>query len=578
MTNRKAVNMKMSFMEYIEQIGKEQASIFNDIYFDSYYLLNDYQFVYDNIESIITCKTLHWEKMNFEQYYNIFKALTDKYPNDMYKDKNLLKDSYCELLIYIMQQIEEAPIDIQKQFVSDDYFQDFLLKYGKNVLTIKNVPVLSNLNTYDFYMHLKLFQSKLLMQKYSEFIYLLKLSHYKKELTSEFLQRPDILRKLTHTCNYDLLQDFLKTIDYELDTTAIRQEHNLFCDHLINYLSKSNDDYLENKQIKNFFSTMKVDLPLKIKNNEQDLIKYLIVCTIVSRHFETEPYNFLMDLRTLTEYVLDEDRDIKYNFPNMNIYTKLVNPTKYSIQELIDLYHFMKDKDISAQLYDDWNLAKKEFVEELNEKIINRNNMPLKDEKLSRKYGVDIYRIDSQKSYYIIIHNTSISINDQNSIDLMIKQNGLFGRSCLSVQDENHLRFFEEYTNAQPLILIFDNLDDRFLTYIYPSDAFSTSLYESEEGTPRKIFPLKKLMKYTGFYDFNELTYYTDTKYENGIDAKSPLKPFAILCEDLITKDFVTAAKKMHVPIIFRSTFKKPKKTDDMIDYYEGIQKYKSFR
>ena len=373
MTNRKAVNMKMSFMEYIEQIGQEQASILNDIYFDSYYLLNDYQFVYDNIECIITCKNLHWEKMNFEQYYNIFRALTDKYPSDTYKDKNLLKDSYCELLIYILQQIEKAPIDIQKQFVSDDYFQEFLLKYGKSILTIKNVPVLSNLNTYDFYMHLKLFQSKLLMQKYSEFIYLLKLSHYKKELTSEFLQRTDILRKLTHTCNYDLLQDFLKTIDYELDTTTIRQEHNLFCDHLINYLSKSNDDYLENKQIKNFFSTMKVDLPLKIKNNEQDLIKYLIVCDNVFSGTSFDD-NFLMDLRTLTEYVLDEDRDIKYNFPNMDIYTKMVNPTKYSIQELIDLYHFMKDKDIPAQLYDDWNLAKKEFVEELNEKIINRNN------------------------------------------------------------------------------------------------------------------------------------------------------------------------------------------------------------
>lgn len=368
------------------------------------------------------------------------------------------------------------------------------------------------------------------------------------------LENKDFVRRIAHTFDFNLFHNTIEKLSIKNDASNLLEEHLKFCDKLIA------DIIPENNYIKDIEYYEAIDSEFIYTSiTDEKSLKDLVINTTISRYFQTGPYNFLIDLKSFLDHINDDNRISKYSFPNKDLYTKIVHYEDYSLQELINLYYSLKDSHIMEEFYDDWNLAKDEFVEELNSKIITHNNMPPKDKKLSKVFGIDIYNLKTS-DYYLLIHDTSIKPDNKRGIQLIKKNKGVFGRTCLSVQDQNHIISFSGSLGVElssSIKLVFEHLDSRFLTFIYPEDAFSTSLNHSDSfyNTPRKIFPLKTLMDYTNNNEYNELTYYTSTTDENGIEeTKSPLLPIAILCEDDISHDEVLVANILKVPIIFRKT------------------------
>lgn len=377
-----------------------------------------------------------------------------------------------------------------------------------------------------------------------------------------------ILKKMTQTHHFQQINAILNKLDEIMDTTSLRIAHEKYCDKLIADIENNDIDLTQltsnSEQSKNSFDAVFL----------KDTKKYFLISVLLSRYFQTSPNNALIDLNTLCDYILDDERLRRYAFKNIDIYEKIVHFNNYSTSELIDLYHSLKDKNIMEDFYDDWHLAIKEFVEELNEKIVDKDHMPPKDDDLSRQYGIDIYRIAEDYEHFILVHNTGINIYLKEKIREIFDRQKHFLRTCFSIQNQNHVIYFLDY-QINSLILVFGGIDPYHLTNIYPTDAFSSTISDNKTYHLKKIFPLRRLMQLTGTYDYNELTYYPYIEKYNDIETiQEHLIPLAILCDDEIKERHIEIAKEMNIPIIIREKSKILRKTTKIKPYYKDKLSY----
>lgn len=542
--------------------------------------LSDFNFVFEYVENILTLPGSRVKELTYNNCRNVLKALEVAYHFEQYKE-----NAYDEFLLQVLYFFSATNDEVQAQLLNDEHFQEFFLEMGPKAININQIEnsifnrELDYQSQLSFISQVKAIKSQLLKMQAKEWA---KLIQNTPEFYGVFLQMPFYDKKkllaMAHSCQYNDFNSMLTNLEKEFDVSLLREEHNRFCDQTIAYLKDGKID------AKLLLEDCNIDYNFKDKYIVNSELKYFVIYTIISRYFQCIPQDFITDLNSFVEYVVDPNRKHNYEFPNMTIYDKLINSDSYSLAELIQLYEDLKDKNIMAEFYDDWNLAKKEFVEELNEKIISRNNMPQLDEKLSEHYQVKIYYL-GYEDHYLLVHNTSISIKNISRIkEQVVDRNGNHIRTCLSIHDQNHITFFEDNneTNSTTLKLAFDNLDSRFLTFICPEDAFSTGINKSEDGTLRKIIPLKTLMDYTPPFQYNELTYYPNPQETDEYNSEiGRLRPFAIICES--KKDLKATAKiatLLDLPIIFRDNEKikanrSTKRKYYAFKHYEHPESYK---
>lgn len=70
----------------------------------------------------------------------------------------------------------------------------------------------------------------------------------------------------------------------------------------------------------------------------------------ISRNYETDPYNVLIDIETLDEFANQNNRYLR----GYNIYDFLVNYESKSVFKIIEFYLKNKDLLLREMLYYDW--------------------------------------------------------------------------------------------------------------------------------------------------------------------------------------------------------------------------------
>lgn len=546
-------------------------------------LLTDKEWVYENVEYLFVYDIFNYQKYQGpEEYYLLFETLIEKYNMEEDYDK-FLSDSNCldvksKWKNFAIQLVDFFAHAFDYNGVLDDLFQreDFI-NY--------------------FFRYPKIYTPKLLAD--FEYYGISKLLNY-EEFASYYLEQPDRLillmrhkpklkvpaklfsdnrfLKIAHDIN---VENFYFNMIFVWENSSgihCLEEHQRFCDYQMTHVDngilprlrkeyesslenvpeedfKCNSNHLKKQVIQRIFELSKEKSIPRIQFY-QELSKYIAVGLLISRYFETSPYNLLIDIRTLYEFAVKNHRKLEGDF----IYEFLINFEKFDIFYIIDFYQKVKDLPLKDILYDDWEKQKNEFVEEVNRNMIQLENLISK----TSDYGVPYYDISDLENP-ILVHNTGIAINDFDEINQMIHRikNGGGHMLCFSLQDLDHQVFYNKIRN-HTIKFIYGTLDPTHVGIINHEDAYSQGLTEVEYNNrcyQRRLYTLEEFMMLTSNY--NEIVYSIKNQ---------PIMPLGVLCEKEPTSEEIKVAQELNIAIFYR-----PKKIPEKAPFSsskELTQKY----
>lgn len=546
-------------------------------------LLTNYEWVYDHVEEIfVRCAIDYQQNQGLEQYYTFFKALTSKYSveedyikylksnNGLYicrwntfasKLLNFIGSSFDERLEKLLDKKEV--MDYLKKYPSL-YDNDILSASGSYIIT----KFLEDSNYHNCYIN-----------NYHNLISLIRKFPPNFNIPTNLMLNKKIIKDISRTHHIEEFYFELAFIKEKVCILPYLEEHIRYCDEQVSNIknnilpiyeeeykkSKKNIDLenihylfnnMEQQVIKRIFEMNKCET-LPKTYLYQELSKYMLVGMYMSRNFETDPYNLLIDIETLYSFAIKNNIQLK----GMEIYKFLINFEKFTMEQIIEIYNKTKNINLKEILYDDWNNQKESFINELNDKMLNLNN--LEKTIIDNVECYDITNIDKP----ILVHNTAISINSSDEINKMIDRinKGYIHRICLSVQDKNHNKFYEEKEtkNKKTIKFAYGILESNRVGIINHTDAYSLDGNNVEVENwdyKRNLYTLNSFMEQTN--EYNEINYIIE-----GI----PFLPIGIICDDEITKEEIEIANKMNLPIIYRK-LKDVEKT--FVDEQPLVKKY----
>lgn len=544
-------------------------------------LLNNYEWVYKHVEKIFCNNKLDYQKyQGFEQYYTFFKALINKYSlaedyEKYIQNDNVNKIKWSVFAINLIDFLNHAFDERLKKLLDKDDVIGYFLKYSK-IYTPKIISNFSEIGLekflqYDYY-------ASYYVENYDELIGLIR-KNLKISIPKNIILNENFIQNVSRTHQIENFYFKLHFIREQVCDLPFLEEHKKYCDYQVknikdnilpcyrerydksvNTIPYENIDILfnsmESQVVKRIFK-LKENNELSKKYVYQELSKYTIIGMYMSRNYQTDPYNLLIDIETLYEFAINNNRKLK----GQKIYEFLISFESKTINEIINMYNFSKELPIMEILYDDWNNQKDSFIKELNSKTFNISNLlPISIN------GVTCYDI-SDISNPIIVHNTSIPIDDLEKIEDMVNKikKGLKYRVCLSVQDNNHTTFYDEKEkkDKRTIKLAYGALDSNRVGIIYHTDSYSLfgDKVEPENFSfTRKLYTVESLLKCTNTY--NEIVYII-----NGL----PFLPIGIICEYDVTECDIKVANMLNIPILYR------KKRESVIETIDEVNLGKQY-
>ena len=94
---------------------------------------------------------------------------------------------------------------------------------------------------------------------------------------------------------------------------------------------------------------------------------------IIDYHFEDIYYNFLIDLKELSNFQQTKGKTL--NDGDIKIYNNLLNLDNLSYNEKLTLFEQLKTKNPLEKYYDDFRTAKNKAYSMVKEQMLNFDNM-----------------------------------------------------------------------------------------------------------------------------------------------------------------------------------------------------------
>lgn len=537
-------------------------------------LLTDYNWVYEHAEELFCNSKLYYQKyQSTDAYYTLFKALTNKYSLENDYDEMLfsnipaLKMKWKSFAYNLIDFLTHAFDKRLKELLNKPDVINYFLKY-QEIYDINTIMLFSHEGIEKFLEHPQI--AALYTNNYTNLIQLIK-NNPKITISPKIILSEKIIKDMSRTHHIEEFYYNLYFIREQVSDQPFLDEQCKFCDEQIKNIKngiipcyqeeyKKSKNEISHNELNNYnYMQRQVMERIFQKNNletlpknylYQELSKYMIIGMYISRNYQTDPYNLLIDIETLQEFATTENRQLQ----GQEIYNFLTSFEDKTINEIIDFYHQGKSLPLMDILYDDWTTEKNKFIEELNSKMY----MPL-DNPLITKNNITYYDITDIEEP-ILVHNTVIEIDNKKKINEMIEhiKQGTKYRICLSIQDKNHNTFYEEdHTKQKRTIkLAYGPLTPNRVGTICHTDAYSKGATEIEidnQNYKRRLYTMKSFMDKTT--DYNELVYLINS---------IPFPPIGIICEDEITPEEQAIASELNIPILYRQ-----KKTSTYRPYQE---------
>ncbi len=557
-----------------ELLANEEFSSFLNSLVESPHhpLLTDKKWMYDHVEALFVHAMFSYQRnQGPEEYYLLFKTLIEKYDVEEDYEKLLNNPEHSFWFQYKWELFAVNIVDfiahafdyhgvLEDLFHRDDflhYFFKYPKLYNHNKLEHFNDIGISQLLNYESF-------ASYYLENPDRLIRLMRMNP--RLLIPQKLFLDNRFKKIAHDIN---VENFYFTMRFVWESSSgfpCLEEHQKFCDYEVSHVNEgilpclreeydsSPDDVtfklfqmepnkLKRQTIRRIFELSKKEKLPKLEFY-QELSKYIVVGLLMSRCFETSPYNLLIDIKTLFQFARDNQRILQGD----SIYEFLIHFEEFDVFYILDFYQKIKDLPLKDILYDDWENQRIAFIEEMNHNLMNPNQLT----PIQNNDGVLFYDISNLENS-ILVHNSNESMVQPEKINRLIHriQTGEKHRLCLSLQDLDHQEFFCN-DKTDTIKFVYGPLDPMRVGITNHEDAYSQGMTTVEYNNvwyKRRLYTLKEFMMDTS--DYNEIDYLI-----NG----TPFLPIGILCEKEPTSEEILVAKKLNIAIFYR--FKKSHEKD----------------
>lgn len=532
-----------------------------------HYLLRDFDWVYDHAELLLKNIGLYGEIQGVEEYYVLFKAITKKYDveedyqrilYESQEDNSWFMDKWLCFATLIIGAFCSYPLCGKLELLKKENFVEYFLRYPK----LYTPTILKNMSDVMF---IKFFENERIRNYYRENpMELLTLSNYfLSRIESSYFLDARFIKNFSDTIDvFDFyrclrilselgivgeqpfIEEHKSFIDREVAgmndgiLPSLQEEYEkaseyIDCDTFFHYASM-------NETAKRILSKAGFEKMPK-KEFYQHFSKYLLVGLFMSRHFETDPYNLMIDIETLYYFARSHGHGLLGYF----IYEFLINFEQYSVDDILKFYEEAKNKNLKDILYDDWMREKTRMIEDINASLCELSALPEKKD----ENGI-VYRDINDFDDCILVTNTCVDIRSKENVEKFLKDvmTGNRGVECLSFHNRHHQGIYrdEEPPDQTSVKFIMGPLDPRRVGIVYHRDAFSDGITKIEDYGidyyKRRLYTAKELLKQTKTY--SEITH---------LASGEPFLPIGLLVEEIITPEEERIAKELGVPLYFRS-------------------------
>ena len=402
------------------------------------------------------------------------------------------------------------------------------------------------------------------------------------------------LRKVLNDAQYitsiDVLNEYTKQQENRIINEATEQILSYPYNEIYNLYEKYNKEQTDEIKLKlgylcKKYNIKKSDLEIRMNsitneihnNSLEDLYNYLKVLSdrnisnhIIDYHFEENYHNVILDITELLQY--NYDGNITLSKDKMELYEKIVNIDYLSLKEKQNLHKILKQYNMIEMLYDDMRYARDIVSETIKDYSLSKESIKqFKDEKLSKKYGVDIYNLDGKPFFAIV--KTGRKITNQYPT----------GHS-FSLIGTNGIAVFGNKTYGETYIYDSNELNKEQIIHVFPYDSYTRyKPFEISQEASIKVNTLmspEKLVTHSNSY--NEILVLERGEKDTYMDEYTPrLKQIALYCLNEITQQDIEEAKRNNVGILLINTSKYNENTSnkntinsiyqEKYNYFDGI-------
>ena len=281
------------------------------------------------------------------------------------------------------------------------------------------------------------------------------------------------------------------------------------------------------------------------------------------------------------EFELVKVKAILKSNEKVELYGKVANIDYLSIKEKKELHNYLKKFNIVEMFYDDMAYARYLVGEAIKSSSINKEELEkYKDEKLSKEYGVPVYKMAGEPFFGIVKSGISNFTSDKYPTG---HSYSIIGNGGIGVYTTNTFVYDS------------DDLNPNQVVHVFPFDSYT--LYKPFEHyfhNPTKkvnllMFP-DEITHLAGKYNtYNEILLLERGIEHTAIDKDiKKLKKIALYCVDQITTSDVKNAKEANVGIMLvpaklynkvenhpNSIYRHDIKPFEEYDYYNWANEYK---
>ena len=602
---------KEEFMRFVESDNNgEILKLLDD---EGISILNDSPLIEERINYILA-----YSKYKNELFKNnlFLETFIDTNINNYYANLNNLKTESYDLILNKMFELETYPDKIAKiiSYFNKDYILNKLdnWPYGMDMLyrlissadkevvnkiiNIYNIDLsdkrinISSLARYAKQTIINSSKNKLINGVETPYIHI-----------NTNLMTKELAKKIYDKNNIFKAREIINDLSYSTDTTTL---NNYIKKEEDSFINNSNEDtlyypynkiyeeienmhkYKEQKDIYNYNEsrdryrtyleyTHNADARKEIensynKNKLQGIYEYLEELSnrslsnyIIDYHFEENFHNIMIDINELLGFYYDGNVVIKRE--NISIYEKIRQIDMLSVNQKKELHEELKKINIKEIFYDDMSFARNIVKESIKDYSLTKESLKnYKDEKLSKEYGIDVYRIEDDPFFGIVRSN---SFSGKTTTDLPTGHSySLIGNDCLAT--------FKDPDECNTYLYDGDSLNPNQIVHVFPYDSFTMyKPFEFSEKATRSVFPLMMPEEITGLSatQYSEILVLEEGSTKTELDKDIPkLKEIALYCKDEITKKAVDKAKEKGIGIFLVSS----KKYFENKKYYEEKYKY----
>lgn len=562
---------KSEFMNFIENDFNGEILLLLDSEGIKY--LSQYKYPSERISYILTYSKYCDQLFCNEEFLNFFfKTNID----DQYACLGNLKSSTYDA---ILKQASEK-LNIHQKIQLLNYFnKEYTLNYVLSSLDNYNGELASLYILYQRIDHIEI-KNKILnnfnldLTKFDIYNFFKNAKEYSFLETDFSIPKHLITKKLIkEIINYgDIfkIREILENACYVIDIADIEKYLSDYEDKLI--LSYVNQDSIADFRTSHGYKTPSADFFL----DEQDIT---LSNYIIDYHFKENYYNVMLDLKELLTFYYAGN--INLSNEKVELYGKVANIDYLSIKEKKELHNYLKKFNIVEMFYDDMAYARYLVGEAIKNSSINKEELEkYKDEKLSKEYGVPVYKMAGEPFFGIVKSGISNFTSDKYPTG---HSYSIIGNGGIGVYTTNTFVYDS------------DDLNPNQVVHVFPFDSYT--LYKPFEHyfhNPTKkvnllMFP-DEITHLAGKYNtYNEILLLERGIEHTAIDKDiKKLKKIALYCVDQITTSDVKNAKEANVGIMLvpaklynkvenhpNSIYRHDIKPFEEYDYYNWANEYK---